>query len=51
MRFLGLRLPIILKKEKQIAREIDSIPMDTLVIRTFFTFAHYPQPYEMVRLT
>jgi hypothetical protein len=39
MRFLELRLPVISKKEKQIAKEIDSVPLDTLVIRTFFTFA------------
>lgn len=51
MHFLERRLPIISKKEKQIAREIDSVPLDTLVIRTFFTFTHYPPPYEMVRLT
>ena len=51
MHFLVWRLPVISKKEKQIAKEIDSIPLHTLVIRTFFTFAHYPLPYEMVRLT
>jgi len=44
-------LPIISKKEKQIARELDRFPLDSLDIRTFFTFAHYPLPYEMVRLT